>query len=184
MLRLSDEIFFAWNAAGTELEVALLRRPERRMPLSEVDFLTLEAIARWRQSDREAVAGELERAGVEPGGAVGALDRLLAAGVIAEAERPGPRDDYYMAMLYYHMFVDPLKAGAYLRALERQVRPGMRVLDVGAGTGIFSVAAAKLGAEKVWAVESRPILETARALAAENGVASAIEFVRGDLFDP
>jgi len=89
-----------------------------------------------------------------------------------------------MPMLYYHMFVDPLKAGAYLRALERQVRPGMRVLDVGAGTGIFSVAAARLGAERVWAVESRPILETARALAAENGVTSRIEFVRGDLFDP
>ncbi len=184
MLRISDEVFFAWDAAGVELGAALLRKPDRWLPLSSADFLALEAIARTRRSDRAAVVGELERAGEAPAAAEASLDHLLAAEIVVEAGQPAQRDDYYMPMLYYHMFVDPLKAGAYLRALERQVKPGMRVLDVGAGTGIFSVAAARLGAEKVWAVESRPILETGRALAEENGVASRIEFVRGDLFDP
>lgn len=184
MLRVSDEVFFAWDAPGEELGVALLRRPEQWMPLSEAGFLALEAIVRIRAAGRAAVVRDLERGGVAPAAAEAALASLLAAGIVAEVERPAQRDDYYMPMLYYHMFVDPLKAGAYLRALERQVRPGMRVLDVGAGVGIFSVAAAKLGAERVWAVESRPILETARALAEENGVADRIELVRGDLFDP
>ena len=184
MLRVSDEVFFAWDAAGEELGVALLRRPDQWMPLSEAGYLALEAIVRVRFADRAAVVRELERAGVAPASAEATLAHLLATGIVAEVERPGQRDDYYMPMLYYHMFVDPLKAGAYLRALERQVKPGMRVLDVGAGVGIFSVAAAKLGAERVWAVESRPILETARALAEENGVADRIELVRGDLFDP
>jgi SAM-dependent methyltransferase len=184
MLRISDEVFFAWDAPGETLGAALLRRPDQWMPLSEAGFLALEAIARVRAGDRAAIARELEGAGVAPAAAESALGSLLAAGIVVETERPAQRDDYYMPMLYYHMFVDPLKAGAYLRALERQVKPGMRVLDVGAGTGIFSVAAARLGAEKVWAVESRPILETGRALAEENGVAGRIEFVRGDLFDP
>ena len=184
MLRISDEVFFAWDAPGEALGVALLSRPERWTPLPEADFLALEAITRIRAADRAAVVRDMERRGVTLAAGEAALARLLAAGIVVEAERPAQRDDYYMPMLYYHMFVDPLKAGAYLRALERQVRPGMRVLDVGAGLGIFSVAAAKLGAERVWAVESRPILETARALAEENGVASRIEFVRGDLFDP
>ncbi len=184
MLRVSDEVFFAWDAAGEELGVALLRRPEQWMPLPEAAYLALEAIVRIRAAGRAAVVQDLERAGVAPAAAEATLAELLAAGIVAEVERPAQRDDYYMPMLYYHMFVDPLKAGAYLRALERQVKPGMRVLDVGAGVGIFSVAAAKLGAERVWAVESRPILETARALAKENGVADRIEFVRGDLFDP
>jgi hypothetical protein len=171
MLRISDEVFFAWDPAGETLGAALLGRPAEWLPLSEADFLTLEAIARTRGA---AGAGDIPDA---------VLERLIARGIVAVVDRAAERDSYYMPMLYYHMFVDPLKTAAYLRALERQVRPGMRVLDVGAGVGIFSVAAAKLGA-RVWAVESRPVVETARALAAENGVAEAIEFVRGDLFDP
>jgi protein arginine N-methyltransferase 1 len=171
MLRISDEVFFAWDARGETLGVGLHRRPEVWQPLSEAEFLALEAVVRTRGG------------GIPPGAATAALDGLLAAGIVVAAASPAERESYYLPMLYYHMFVDPLKTAAYLRALERRVRPGMRVLDVGAGVGIFSVAAAKLGA-RVWAVESRPILETARALAAENGVAEKIEFLRGDLFDP
>jgi ribosomal protein L11 methyltransferase len=40
-----------------------------------------------------------------------------------------------------------------LQALEDVFRPGMRVLDVGAGSGILSIAAARLGACHVEAVE-------------------------------
>jgi ribosomal protein L11 methyltransferase len=40
-----------------------------------------------------------------------------------------------------------------LEALERAVRAGARVLDVGCGSGILSIAAAKLGAREVLAVD-------------------------------
>lgn len=40
-----------------------------------------------------------------------------------------------------------------LRLLEGSVGPGMRILDVGAGSGILSIAAAHLGAREVLAVE-------------------------------
>ncbi|MCA1644166.1 MAG: 50S ribosomal protein L11 methyltransferase [Chloroflexi bacterium] len=40
-----------------------------------------------------------------------------------------------------------------LQALEEVLEPGMRVLDVGAGSGILSIAAARLGAGSVEAVE-------------------------------
>ncbi len=44
-----------------------------------------------------------------------------------------------------------------LEALERAVVPGARVLDVGCGSGILSIAAAKLGAAAVIAVDIDPI---------------------------
>jgi ribosomal protein L11 methyltransferase len=40
-----------------------------------------------------------------------------------------------------------------LRLLERYIHPGDRVLDVGTGSGILSIAAARLGAEYVLAVD-------------------------------
>lgn len=43
-----------------------------------------------------------------------------------------------------------------LRLLDRAIRPGDRVLDVGAGSGILSIAAAHLGASEVVAIERDP----------------------------
>ena len=53
-----------------------------------------------------------------------------------------------------------------LIALEDVVRPGDRVLDVGAGSGILSIAAIRLGASEVLAVDTDP-------LATENVVENA-----------
>lgn len=43
-----------------------------------------------------------------------------------------------------------------LEALERLVRPGDRVLDFGSGSGVLSIAAARLGADGILAVEHDP----------------------------
>ncbi len=40
-----------------------------------------------------------------------------------------------------------------IQALERTVQPGDSVIDVGTGSGVFSIAAAKLGAEDIRAYD-------------------------------
>ena len=58
-----------------------------------------------------------------------------------------------------------------LRLLEQHARPGQRTLDLGTGSGILAIAAAKLGAGPVIALDNDPIaIEAASANVARNGV--------------
>ena len=63
------------------------------------------------------------------------------------------------------------------------VRPGDIVLDVGAGSGILSVFAARAGAARVYAVERTTIAVLAQELAAANGVAEIVQVIHGDVMD-
>ncbi|MDR3289236.1 MAG: 50S ribosomal protein L11 methyltransferase [Peptococcaceae bacterium] len=68
-----------------------------------------------------------------------------------------------------------------LAGLEERVQPGMRVFDVGAGSGILAIAAAKLGAE-VEAVDSDELaVRVARENVALNQVQDRVTVTCGDL---
>ncbi len=65
-----------------------------------------------------------------------------------------------------------------LRLMDPRVRPGDRVADVGAGSGILSIAAALLGASRVLALEMDGIsCQVARENLAANGVEGRVEVV-------
>jgi ribosomal protein L11 methyltransferase len=69
-----------------------------------------------------------------------------------------------------------------LRAVEELVRPGTRVLDVGAGSGILSIAAARLGASHVLAVEIDPVAaRVCHENVERNDVADIVEVRAGTL---
>ena len=69
-----------------------------------------------------------------------------------------------------------------LRALEERLRPGDAVLDLGAGSGILAIAAAKLGAGRVLALDIDPqAVKAARENAAANGVQGVVEVREGTL---
>jgi ribosomal protein L11 methyltransferase len=68
---------------------------------------------------------------------------------------------------------------ACLRLLERTLRPGERVADVGAGSGILAIAAALLGAQEVLGLEKDGYAcAAARENVALNGVASRVKIRR------
>lgn len=55
------------------------------------------------------------------------------------------------------------------------------VLDVGCGTGILSMFAAKAGARKVYAVDAADIVHQARSIISTNGLSSIIEVIHGKM---
>lgn len=69
-----------------------------------------------------------------------------------------------------------------LKALERLVEPGMRVLDAGTGSGILAIAAARLGASEIAAFDTDEMaVRSAVANAQENSVGELITIWQGDL---
>lgn len=67
-----------------------------------------------------------------------------------------------------------------LAEVDRLVRPGDRVLDVGSGSGVLGVAALRLGAGSVAAVDTdEEALRVTAAVAAANGVGGRLSVGRG-----
>lgn len=69
-----------------------------------------------------------------------------------------------------------------MQLLERYYQDGMRVMDVGTGSGILAIAAARLGADNVLAIDIDPdAVKVAKENVALNGVSDAVRVVVGDL---
>jgi protein arginine N-methyltransferase 1 len=75
------------------------------------------------------------------------------------------------------MVGDPVRVSTYLDAIQRAVKPGAVVVDVGCGTGLFTLAACAAGARRVFAIEPSPIRRVAQAVVAANGFASRVDFL-------
>ena len=69
-----------------------------------------------------------------------------------------------------------------LQALEEHLKPGAWVLDLGTGSGILAIAAAKLGAGSVLALDNDPLaVRAAQANVQSNGVQNVVTVELGSL---
>lgn len=81
------------------------------------------------------------------------------------------------------MLKDSVRTRAYMNAILQNghLFQGKAVLDVGCGTGILSMFAAKAGARAVYAVDMSSIAEQAKLIVAANGLAGVVTVLRGKM---
>src|SRR6266850_2193636 len=76
------------------------------------------------------------------------------------------------------MLLDKIRCDAYREAIQRTVKPGDVVLDLGAGTGLLSFFALQAGARHVYAIEMTGIADAAAELIEANGFRDRITLIR------
>jgi hypothetical protein len=93
---------------------------------------------------------------------VSMINMLIDEGALvpADADR-GPTRGGADPVEHARMLHDERRTGDYLHALAEAVRPGDVVLDIGTGSGVLAIAAARAGARRVYAVEASDIAEVA-----------------------
>jgi len=89
----------------------------------------------------------------------------------------------YSVLNYGHMVADAVRMDAYARAIERTVKPGSIVVDIGAGTGIFTLLAARAGARRIHAIDPNPAVWLLADLARDNGIAERVEIHHTTSYD-
>lgn len=85
----------------------------------------------------------------------------------------------YSIEQYGFMVNDEVRSATYYNAMREAIKPGDVVIDIGAGTGVFSLVACQLGARKVYAIETSQLLELGKAMAQANGFSDRIEWISG-----
>jgi protein arginine N-methyltransferase 1 len=89
----------------------------------------------------------------------------------------------YRLIDYGSMLRDRRRIDAYRRALAASIVPSTVVLELGAGVGTFGILACKLGAARVYAVDSADVIMVAEEIARANGVADRMHFIQARASD-
>jgi precorrin-6B methylase 2 len=109
------------------------------------------------------------------------IARLREAGILVAPDGGAPVNvsGFDRPVEHVAMLDDQVRTKAFLGAIRAAVRPGDVVLEIGTGTGILAVEAARAGARHVYAVEQGRIATAAAEVLAANGVADRVDLLRG-----
>ena len=142
-------------------------------------------------SEPTALAEALERLGPRAGGAqdwidlTAAVARLHEAGALraeGEPERAGESavlSTFDSPGPHVAMLEDRVRTSAFLAALDEVVGPDDVVVDIGTGTGVLAVGAARAGARHVYAIEATPLAREAQEVVRGNGLEERVTVVPG-----
>ncbi len=111
---------------------------------------------------------------------VGVINTLIEEGALRppDADRI-PTRGWADPVEHARMLHDDRRTCDYIAALSTAVRPQDVVLDIGTGSGVLAIAAARAGARHVYAVEASDIADVAERVFACNGVQDRVTLIRG-----
>lgn len=97
---------------------------------------------------------------------------LTLAGTAEDSRIPAAANTEHISALD-----DEVRIRSFLDAVAATVKPGDVVVDIGTGTGLYAMAAARAGASRVYALERGFALDVAAKVLHENGLASRITLI-------
>lgn len=112
------------------------------------------------------------------------IRRLIDKGILVPEAQSTPSfrsksGGFDAAAIHVKLLNDRLRTAGFLKAINSVVRAGDIVVDIGTGTGVLAVAAARAGARHVYAIESTGIAKIAKEVFAANGLAEKITLIEG-----
>jgi protein arginine N-methyltransferase 1 len=141
------------------------------------------------RSPRQAMAAGGGSAGADQVAFAGAVGELIERGALVPAGGGGGAGSpttavrgFASASGHYPMIRDTVRVLSYRQAISRHCRD-RTVVEIGCGSGLLSILAAKAGARRVVAIEESGIAELAAEMFRVNGVADRIELRRANSRD-
>ena len=114
------------------------------------------------------------------------FDEAIASYEKALAISPDPATEIALRQMrakqlpnwHFPMLADDARNSAYQKAIDKVVTPSTRVLDIGTGSGLLAMMAARAGAENVTACEVSPVLAAmAEKIVAKNGLSDRVNVI-------
>jgi protein arginine N-methyltransferase 1 len=105
--------------------------------------------------------------------------KLLKASRVVQSVLYDTRNAAEFSNLFEHekMLADVVRVTSYRRAIQRYIKPGEVVVDLGTGTGILSFFAAQQKPDKIYAIDHSNFIEVARKIAEYNQI-DKVHFVK------
>src|SRR5947209_14462656 len=106
------------------------------------------------------------------------INMLIEEGALVPPTDRIPTRGWADPVEHARMLHDDRRTSDYIAAVRNAVRPEDIVLDLGTGSGVLAIAAARAGARHVYAVEASDIADVAERVFAANGVGDRVTLIR------